>query len=150
MKSKLIKSFSLIEVLIFITILSLFFIAAMTVTVFSLRSMKNQEYKILATHLAEEAIEWIKSEKEDDWSAFITYDISAGAGTTYCLENLDWLSKFSCSDYNLGTPAIFKRELLIKNIGSPTYQVNADIIVSWLDSNKENKIIIKTVEKLIE
>lgn len=150
MKSKLIKSFSLIEVLIFITILSLFFIAAMTVTVFSLRSMKNQEYKILATHLAEEAMEWIKSEKEDDWSAFINYDTSAGAGTTYCLENLDWLSKFSCSDYNLGTPAIFKRELLIKNIGSPTYQVNADIIISWLDSNKENKIIIKTVEKLIE
>lgn len=150
MKSKLIKSFSLIEILIFITILSLFFIAAMTITVFSLKSMKDQEYKILATHLAEEAVEWIKSEKEDDWSTFIGYDTSAGTGTTYCLENLDWLSNFSCSDYNLGTPKIFKRELLIKNIGSPTYQVNTDITVSWLDSNKENKIIIKTIEKLIE
>jgi len=142
--------FSLIEVLVFITILSLFLVAAMTVAVFSLRSMKRQQYKILASHFAEEANEWLKSEKESDWTQFVTYDTSGGTGTTYCLENLSWSSKFSCPNYGLGPPLVFKRELLIKNSGSPTTQVETIITVSWQEINSEENVSIKTVHSLIE
>jgi len=146
------KGFSLIEVLVFITILSLFFIAAMTVAVFSLRSIKTQEHKIIATHLAEEAIEWLNSEKEADWNNFISYDTSGagGSGTTYCLNSLNWASKFSCSGYTLGNPTIFKRELTIKNSVSPTTQVNTTINVSWLEVNGEQKVTIKKIHRLTE
>jgi len=143
------KSFSLIEVLVFVSILSIFFVAALTVSVYYLRMTKSQQYKIIATHLAEEAVEWLKSEKESDWLQFVSYDTSY-QGTRYCLENLDWSIANSCSGYNLGTPAIFKRELLIKNIGNPVSQVEADITVSWLENNRENKVSLKTVLTVLE
>jgi prepilin-type N-terminal cleavage/methylation domain len=57
------KSFTLIEVLIFVTILSLFFVAAAAVTIVSLRNLKVQEHKILATRYAEELLELAKREK---------------------------------------------------------------------------------------
>ncbi len=61
------KSFSLIEVLIFVTILTLFFIVAAAVIITSLRDMKISEHKILATRYAEELMEWLRSDKEVDW-----------------------------------------------------------------------------------
>lgn len=146
------KAFSLIEVLVFISILSLFFVAAMAVATFSLKNMKNQEYKIIATHLAEEAMEWVKSEKETDWSIFSARD--TGNGTTYCLKNLDstvWNTQGQCPDYSLGTPAIFKRELLIDNqAGSPATTIDVEITVSWLEAGSILKVPIKAVLSVLE
>ena len=141
------KGFSLIEVLVFTAVLGLFFVAALTVTTFNLKNMKIQEHKILATRFAEEGIEWVKQEKEDDWSIFITRG-SAG-GTTYCLNNsLSWGSSSPCGSYALST--IYKRELVIKNSVPPVDQVNAMITVSWQDMGTVLSVPIKTVFKLLE
>ena len=143
------KSFSLIEVLVFITILSLFFVAALAVTTFSLRNMKSAEYKILASHLAEEGIEWVKSEKEGDWTQFITHD--TGGGTTYCLNNLKWISPTPCGDYTLGTPSIFKRELVVDNqAGTPVTSVDVQVTVSWREAGSVFSIPVKTVLSILE
>ena len=138
MKKSLV-GFSLIEVLVFVTVLGLFFVAALTVTTFNLKNMKIQEHKILATRYAEEGIEWINQEKEDDWTVFIAHG-SAG-GTTYCLNILSWTGG-SCGDYSLGV--IFKRELVIKNSG------DAVITVYWQDMGTVLSVPIKTVLKLLE
>ena len=133
------KSFSLIEVLVFVTVLGLFFVAALTVTTFNLKNLKIQEHKILATRYAEEGIEWINQEKEDDWTVFIAH--GSADGTTYCLNTLSWTSG-SCGDYSLAV--IFKRELVIKNSG------DAVITVYWQDMGTELSVPIKTVFKLLE
>ncbi len=141
------KGFSLIEVLVFTVVLGLFFVAAMAVATFNIKNMKIQEHKILATRFAEEGIEWVKQEKEDDWSIFITRDTLGE--TTYCLNNsLSWGSPVSCASYGLGT--IYKRELLIKNSGSPVNQVEAMITVYWQDMGTVLSVPIKTVFKLLE
>jgi type II secretory pathway pseudopilin PulG len=139
------KSFSLIEVLVFTVVLGLFFVAAVTVVTFNLKNMKIQEHKILATRYAEEAVEWLKQEKEDDWSDFILH----GAGN-YCLNNsLDWTAPgCTADDYSLGT--FFKRELTIAKSGSPTDQVEGIVKVSWQDMGTVLSIPIKTVFKLLE
>lgn len=143
------EGFSLMEVLVFISILSLFFVAAITVTTFSLRSMKASEYKILASHLAEEGMEWVKSEKEADWNEFITKD--TGAGTTYCLKYLNWNSAVPCTNYTLGTPAIFKRELTVDNqAGSPITTTDIEVTVSWTDGTTVFELPVKTVLKVWE
>ncbi len=141
------KSFSLIEVLVFSAVLGLFFVAAMAVATFNLKNMKIQEHKILATRFAEEGNEWLKQEKEDDWSMFITRG-SAG-GTTFCLNNSpSWGSQSPCGSYGLST--IYKRELLIKNSGSPVNQVETTVTVSWQDMGTVLSVPIKTVFKLLE
>ncbi|MDO9028625.1 MAG: hypothetical protein Q7U68_07200 [Candidatus Roizmanbacteria bacterium] len=141
------KSFSLIEVLVFTAVLGLFFVAAISVATFNLKNMKIQEHKILATRYAEEGTEWVKQEKEDDWSIFITR--GSVSGTTYCLNNsLSWDSSSPCGSYGLGT--IYKRELLIKNSGSPVNQVETTMTVYWQDMGTDLSVPIKTVFKLLE
>ena len=143
------KGFSLVEVLVFVTILSLFFVAAMAVTTYSLKNMKNQEYKIIASHLAEEGMEWVKSEKEGDWTDFSSKD--TGAGTTYCLKDLNWDSPDPCADYPLGTPAIFKREIEIDNqAGSPVSSIDVQITVSWTEGTTIFQVPVKTVLNIWE
>lgn len=141
------KGFSLIEVLVFTAVLGLFFVAAMSVTTYNLKNMKIQEHKILATRFAEEAVEWINQEKEDDWSTFVTRGSSSG--TIYCLNNsLGWSSSSVCGSYGLGS--IYKRELLIKNSGTPVSQVETTVTVSWQDMGTVLSVPIKTVFKLLE
>jgi len=139
------KSFSLIEVLIFVTILVLFFVAALAITTYSLGNMKINEHKIIATRYAEESIEWLKSQKEENWTEFILKDTSSG--TTYCLNELNWLTQSSCGEnFTLGDPAFFKRELLLTNqSGTPTEQVNAQIQVSWQERNQAYDVTINTI-----
>lgn len=136
------KGFSLIEVLVFVTVLGIFFVAAISITTFNLRNMKIQEHRIIATRYAEEAIEWLKQEKEDGWIEFIARG-SLG-GTTYCLNNssLSWGSPGSCAGYGLGT--IYKRELLIKDSGETI------MTVSWQDMGAVLSVKIPTVFKLLE
>ena len=144
---KNLKGFSLVEVLVFVTVLGLFFVAAISVTTFNLKSMKIQEHKILAVRYAEEVVEWVRQEKEDDWTTFITRD-STGP-TTYCLNDYpDWSTASTCNNYNLGT--MYKRELLIRNSGSPVSQVETTVTVSWEDMGTNLSVPIKTVFKLLE
>ena len=149
MKNK--KGFSLVEVLVFITILSLFFIVAVTITTFNIRNMKIQEHKILATRYGEEAVEWIKQEKEDDWQLFKTYGNPTGSAINYCLNSLDWNTKTDCgNNYTLGLPNIFKRVLIITNSGNPVDSASVNLTTSWLENGVEQKVIIKTVSNLWE
>ncbi|GAB4219136.1 MAG: hypothetical protein Fur009_3750 [Candidatus Microgenomates bacterium] len=145
------NSFTLIEILIFTSILSIFFIASLTVVVFFLKNYKTQQYKIVATHLLEEAYEWIKYEKESDWSNFTSFDINAGLGTTYCLTDLLINNPNNCLDTDvIGSPPIFKRELLIKNLDSPTTKVEVTITVSWNEINGQNQIYSKQILSILE
>lgn len=121
------KAFSLIEVLIFVSILSLFFITAATITTASLRNMKINEHKIIGVRFGEELLEWIRGEKERDWEAFLNL---AGPGNkTYCF-NTALLSiplEGACSGYDLN--GIYKREAVLSAQSSS--QVNVSITVEW-------------------
>lgn len=138
-KNKL--GFSLIEVLIFVSVLGFFFVAAISVTTFSLKNMKINEHKILATHYAEEGIEWIRNEKENDWETFVL----KGTGTLRCLNNLNWSG--GICEYALGSPLFFKRVVTLTNSGA---QVNVEIIVSWIEGSQTMNVPIKTIVNLWE
>jgi len=136
--------FTLIEVLVFVTVLSLFFISAVTITTFSLRNLKIQEHKIIATRYAEESSEWVKQEKEDDWQVFASHN-----GTNYCLNSLSWTNGL-CSTYSLGTPGFFKRDLILSISGNPTDKITTVLTVSWLEKGVNQNVILKSVYNLWE
>jgi len=147
------NGFSLMEVLIFVSILGLFFVAAASVTTYLISTLKSNEYKTIASHYAEEALEWIRSQKEGDWAEFVTKDTSAGGGTSYCLKTLDaWPAEGSCSPADVfGNPTIFKREAIIKKIATtPITQVDIQVTVSWQERGREMSLPLKTVLKLWE
>ncbi|KKP86828.1 MAG: hypothetical protein UR89_C0013G0016 [Candidatus Roizmanbacteria bacterium GW2011_GWA2_35_8] len=152
MKIKL--GFSLIEVLVFVTILSLFFVAAMSVATYSLKNMKINQHKILASHYAEEGLEWIRAEKEENWDQFIGYG-TTGSGLTYCINTLNnsiWTTPTTCgANFELGVPQIFKREVnLINQAGNPVTQVDVTLTVTWIESGSTLSIPLKTTLKILE
>lgn len=132
------KSFSLIEVLVFVTIFSLFFVAAATVVVVSLRNMKTSEHKIIATRYAEELLEWLRSQKEIDWNVF-----NSSHSGTYCFSTSPistWPSNSPCGGY---LESIFKREVTLTRVDAN--KVNVVITVTWTEMGTTYKVPINSV-----
>ncbi len=143
------KGFSLMEVLIFITVLSVIFLAIAYATSQSIKQTKFNEQKLLATRYAEELEEWFRGEKESDWATF--YGTRAGAGgRTYCFSdstydgsgNLIWPTTGNCGlSYDLRS--LYKREAtLTQSLGS---QVQVVIRVDWRDGPNIFTVPITTI-----
>ncbi len=145
------KSFSLVEVVIFIAVLSIFFVGAASVTTYTLRGIQINEHRVLATHFAEQGMEWVRSEEEADWTTFITRDQNIGS-TTYCINTLDWTSSGSCTT-TMGSPQIFKREAIITNVPDSINPNSVDVTINvfWTEPSNDNQIAsVSAVYKLIE
>lgn len=149
---KLHSAFTLIEVLVFVSILELFFVMAAAVSVASLRNIKTNEHKLLATKHAEDLVEWLRSEKENDWDTFV----AKADGSVYCFndpitdigETIASQAAGACAGYNGLTgiaPVIFKREATLTRVGSPAYQVNVQVNVTWVESNITYSVPVSTV-----
>lgn len=127
------EAFTLIEILIFTAIVSVFFVVSAAVSALSLNIMRTNENKIYATHYAEEAAEWILNEKDTtDWLTFI------GRVGTYCMNNvatIDWSTATSCgSSYTLGTVTRpFNREVVLTAPGDGT--ISSIVTVTWKDAS---------------
>ena len=141
------KGFSLIEVLVFVSVFSIFFIIAIAIVTLSLNNMKVSEHKILATKYAEELREWLRAEKEIDWDSFVTK--SSVSGTKYCFKAPlnTWPSIGACgindfSGITGNSPEIFKREVTLTKPGN--YQVNVAITVSWQEVTKTYSVPLNT------
>jgi len=135
------KGFTLIEIIVFITVFAVFFVTAAYVVTVSLRILKFNQDKLVASHLASELNEWVRGEKEVDWSSFANTKASQ-VGTTWCFKTSPitaWPSlASSCSVAEqyvlLGQ---FKREVkLTTNSASAPTQVTSQITVSWREGDR--------------
>ncbi len=144
------RGFTIIEALIFITVLSLFFIATLSVSTAMLRTMKSDEQRLIADRYAQEAYQWLRTQKEIDWAAFY----SKGPGT-YCLSDTLSLGGAvggpnSCP-YDLASfdrPNVFRRWVSIIPEGGNDAQVRVRVVVEWEDGQTEQDVTIDTVFSL--
>jgi len=143
------SGFSLIEVLIFISILSIFFVAAISVSVTSLRNMKINEHKIIATRYSQELLDWIRAEREENWDAFHNKSIG-----TYCFNSIDlpseWPDIVECSDYSLGSGIKYKREVNLSQVDGSTTQVEIKITTKWQELGNTYSVPINTIVAIWE
>ncbi len=143
------KSFTLVEVLIFVTIITLFFISAVAIVNLSLLNMKNSEYRILATHEAQQLKEWLDSERNEDWNEF-TDNINFGSQTkvTRCFPSLTWGGNCDMKLNKIFTRTVdfSKRETK----GGEVTVINALIKVSWPLGNNNYEVTVPTTFSLWE
>jgi type II secretory pathway pseudopilin PulG len=154
------KGFSLIEVLIFTTILSLFFTMAIAVIIASLRDMKSNEHKIIATRYAEELLEWVRGEKDIDWNDFATTKAggnttTSGSSITYCFNNetIAWPTSTGECNADQLIQNIYKRDLTLSNIDCGSNLIcktNVRITVSWQDLGNKYTVPINTIFSIWE
>lgn len=138
-------SFSLVEVLVFVTIVSIMFVMAAAATLTAFRNMKYNEHKIIATHFARQLEDWLRADKETDWNVFITHS------GPYCFNSvsISWGAAGSCAGSHNGlAPAIYDRQVTL-TITNPQ-QVNVSIVVSWVDLGRTYSITQNTQFNVLE
>lgn len=124
------KAFSLIEVLIFVTILSLFLVTSVTIITVSMRQNTTRVHSLLAAHYNDQLLEWIRSEKEINWETFV---LNAG-DKTYCFntESMAWAtSVISKNDCGSTLGGLYRRYAIFKKNTNPSTQVEATLITEW-------------------
>lgn len=149
-KKSLHQGFSLIEVLIFITILSLIFIAAAAVGTVSIRNSQNSANKLVATHYAEEAIEWLRSQKNADWVIFTEYGNPPPKIYCFYTEPIStWpLTTGNCTNDQV-IDSLFRREVTVA-YDIVLEMVNIDVNVMWSEGGNNYSVPISTVFTSLE
>ncbi len=145
------SGFTIIEVLIFVSLITMLFVVITYGITATLRDARISEKKIIATHHGDELKEWLRSEKETDWQVFISFIESSDSDTTtYCFptneENLGWNHLGPCADYDSNG---FKRQVVL-SLDSGHTQATIDIQVSWLDTKNNYHINNQTVFSVYE
>ncbi len=145
------KGLSLLEVLAFVTILSLTFLGVAYSTGQSIKRTKFNEQKLIATRYAEELEEWLRGEKEVDWATFYTTYAGVGPnGKTYCFDDgvydgdndISWPTVGDCGSL-FGLRDIYRREVTLTQ--SLTSQVQVVIQVDWKDGGNVFSLPINTI-----
>lgn len=136
---------TIVEVLIFITILSVVLVSLSAVTASVIRQSKANYNKTYATHYAEELAEWIRVQRDVvGWNSFhakaIPVEIPAITSKVYCANGpitltstIALLTNTTCPKGSL-SPAIFSRTVTFSQVARDnTASVKATIRVSWLE-----------------
>lgn len=137
---KLIKNTSgqsLFEVIIAIGITSAILVAIINTAILSVRNTSFSRNKTLASRYSQQASEWLRSQRDENWQTFTTY-----SDATWCLKDLDWTRARTCSDTDNITATPFKRELTLTTVSAN--QIDAKITVFWNDSQGYHEVKVST------
>lgn len=151
------KGFTLIEVLIFTSLISFIFITLAYLAVNSINNSKIGAHKILATHHAEELREWLRSMKEENWSQFAVNSVPTCIGPTTlvgtpssatCADVVNYCET-SCSAQPtllLGdVPDNIFWRYYTKTYNATNQQVTVEIMVVWKEGGKKFFVPLNTV-----
>ena len=155
-------SFTLLEVMIFIMILSVVLVSATSYITRLLVNLRANEHRTNAVYLADDVKEWLNGERESNsWDVFSAKGTAAGA--TYCVNQLLNLNNTivqlgpptniipagNCTtnaSIHPGLPAIYRRQLILhtNNVVPPT-QITASITVSWVENGVPKSVVTKSI-----
>jgi len=126
------KGQSLFEVVIAIFIISMIIVGVVSVSTTSLSNAVFSRNKTLAGRYSQEAIEWVRGQREQDISTFI---VNTTANSSYCLQTLVWSNIGSCGSAEYIDATIFKRQVEFStSLLSTKNIIEATVTTSWNDS----------------
>lgn len=141
------KAFTLVEVLVFSTILSLFFVSAASITTVTVQQAILNRKKIVATHYAEELLSMLQSERERGWDQLVSHATSENK--EYCVngDEIDWALLSCAPEYGLNG---YNRTMILTPVGDPVSQVIIHIKVTWQEGANVFHVPLQTVFSLWE
>lgn len=121
------KGQSMFELLVAVFVVGITLVALVSLTSKAVGNTTFSRERTQATRYTQEAVEWLRAERDQDWGAF--RDRATASGRNYCLQTLSWSS--GCSPIN-GT-ALTRGVTLIYNSANPN-TVEARVVTAWSDS----------------
>jgi|SRR3989344_4268006 len=138
---------SLLEVVVAISVVVLVLATMISAISYALSNAQYARNKALATKYAQEAVEWLRTQRDVDWYAFYGYAGSWPDGNHYCLSSLAWTNIDPCisteaNDKIPGTP--FLRDLTFTQSQSLTDRTEIAITVSWPQGTQTPTVMVNT------
>lgn len=127
---------SMFEVIIALFIIAMIIVGVVSLTTISVSNSVFSRNKTLAGKYSQEAIEWLRSQREVNFSVFKT-----NATGTWCLSSLAFSSHSACGSSITGT--IFKRQVTFTVVTNPTI-IKAEVTTSWDDSKGTHQAVSTT------
>lgn len=121
---------SMFEVLLALFIITMIIVAVVVLSTKSIANSLFSRSKTQASRYSQEAIEWLRHERENNSAAF---GVVTNTGT-YCLTALNFSNTGTCAANELITDTIFKREVNFStNLVASKTIIIATVITSWQD-----------------
>lgn len=119
---------SFVEVVIALALISIVLITIVSLAALSIRASVFSRNQTEASRYTEQASEWLRSEKDANWSAFKSHAVSSN----WCLDSLYWQKQNACSGSDVISGTVFIRSLKFTNNSDGS--VSADLSTSWTDA----------------
>lgn len=126
------KGQSMFEVVVALFIIAMIIVGVVSLSTNSLSNSIFSRNKSLAGKYSQEAIEWLRSQREEDVSIFIA---NIGVSPSFCLDTLSWINTGICNSTEVIPSTIFRREVnFVTTQISNKNIIEADVKTYWNDS----------------
>ncbi len=128
---------SLFEVVLALGVITAITVGIVSLTVISIRNAGFSKNKTLAGRYAQEATEWLRSERDNDFTIFETH----AQTSQWCLISLNWNNVGACgeSDKITGTP-LLRDVTFSTNLVSGKTVIETSIRVYWGDAQGAHEV----------
>jgi type II secretory pathway pseudopilin PulG len=135
---------SLFEVVVAVGVFALITAAIVGLATSSIRNTTFSKNNALATRYSQEAVEWLRTQRDTDWLAFRAH--ASATPPRYCLGDLSWINIDSCDPLNENEAipeTVLFREVSFSNV--PETVVTATVKTFWTDSQGTHQVEVSTV-----
>lgn len=132
------RGITIVEIIVIVAVILIAFVGVLQLEAFSIRSRDASRFEVQASFLAEEALEAIRTMRDDSWSGNIG---PLSDGTTYYLIK-------SSSSWSLDTsdPGLLLEEFTRKIVFETAERDSDDNIVDSGTADEDTKIVTVTLE----
>lgn len=137
MKSQ--KGQSLFEVVLALGVITAITVGIVSLTVSSMRNASFSKNKTLAGRYAQEATEWLRSERDTDFTAFSDH---LKTSLQWCLPGpiLNWNKTGACGVSNIPDTPLFRDVTFTTSLVSGKTVIEANIRVYWDDAQGVHEV----------
>lgn len=126
---------SMFEVFLSLTVITVVIVALVILASNAIRNTTYSRNKTLSTRYSQEAIEWLRGQRDMDWTIFTTRAITS---QYYCMDSLSWDNIGFC-----GGSDTIENTSLYREIGltvDAVDQIEAEVRVYWDDSQGMHEV----------
>lgn len=134
---KICKGQSLFEIVVAVGIIALIMVVVVSLSTSSVKTSTFARNKTEANKLAQDAIEWLRSERDTNWNVFNTNTNTSPR----CFDNLDWSSTSACGASEFVVNTKFLREGTFTKTAP---RIDATVTIRWSEPDGGHDVVVTT------
>lgn len=135
------KGQTLVELVVVLAVVGMIVTGVVSIAAVSVRNARFSKDQASASRYAQEAMEWIRQERDTSWSGFYNR-----RDRTYCMPTLSWSQTSGCnSDQFISNTQFIRTATLAPLTPLDENSVQVDVSVSWSDARGSHQSRMSTV-----